>query len=510
MIKMYGMYLRKSRSDDASESIDVTLRKHKKILFDLAKKLKIPREQILIFKEVVSGENIKNRPEMQKLLEYVMNGIFEGVLVVDAQRLARGDTLDQGTIERAFSINNTKIITPLKTIDPANEYDQDYFEFDMFMGRREYKMINRRMQRGRVLSVMDGYYVGSIPPYGYKKVKLDKGYSLEIVDHEAVIVKKIFNLAASGVGTTNIAKELNSSGIKTRKSDRWTPSIIRTILKNITYCGYIKWNERKSVMIYRNGDIVKTRPLNKKFNMYPGKHPALISMEIYNKVQENMKLNSNDRVPKEKKLKNPLSGIIICKRCGRKMVRRPYKNGRIETIICNTVGCHNVSSDLNILENRIIDEIKKELSQNKKFLDNYDIEQKQYDLDKKDIIKECDEQIEKLHQQLDKACEMLELGAYTIDLFKTRKDHINKQLNELTERKNKLIDEDKESKLVQTKNLIPKLEKCIELYHVANNEEKNIILKSVIDKIIYNKEKSGRWDQDAINNFDLEIYYKNQ
>ena len=267
MIKMYGMYLRKSRSDDASESIDITLRKHKKILFDLAKKLKIPREQIMIFKEVVSGENIKNRPEMQKLLEYVMNGIFEGVLVVDAQRLARGDTLDQGTIERAFSINNTKIITPLKTIDPANEYDQDYFEFDMFMGRREYKMINRRMQRGRVLSVMDGYYVGSVPPYGYKKVKLDKGYSLEIVDHEAVIVKKIFNLAASGVGTTNIAKDLNSSGIKPRKSDRWTPAIIRTILKNITYCGYIKWNERKSVMIYRNGDIVKTRPLNKKFDI---------------------------------------------------------------------------------------------------------------------------------------------------------------------------------------------------------------------------------------------------
>ena len=153
---------------------------------------------------------------------------------------------------------------------------------------------------------------------------------------------------------------------------------------------------------------------------------------------------------------------------------------------------------------------KKNYRKTRNFLDNYDIEQKQYDLDKKDLIKECDEQIEKLHQQLDKACEMLELGAYTIDLFKTRKDHINKQLNELLERKNKLIDEDKESKLVQTKNLIPKLEKCIELYHVANNEEKNIILKSVIDKINYNKEKSGRWDQDAINNFDLEIYYKNQ
>ena len=130
---MYGMYLRKSRSDDPNEDINDTLAKHEKILFDLADSLNINRKEIMQFKEVVSGENIQNRPEMKKLLEYVMEGVLEGVLVVDSQRLARGDTVDQGTIIRAFSINNTKIITPMKTIDPQNEYDQEYFEFDLFM-----------------------------------------------------------------------------------------------------------------------------------------------------------------------------------------------------------------------------------------------------------------------------------------------------------------------------------------------------------------------------------------
>lgn len=505
---MYAMYLRKSRSDDANEDINVTLRKHEKILFDLADKLKINNEQIMIFKEVVSGENIKNRPQMQKLLEYVMNGVFDGVLVVDAQRLARGDTLDQGTIERAFSLNNTKIITPMKTIDPANEYDQDYFEFDMFMGRREYKMINRRMQRGRMLSVMDGYYVCSVAPYGYKRVKLDKSYGLEIIESEAIIVKRIFELATNGMGTTNIAKNINDLGVKPRKSDRWTPAIVRTILKNITYCGYIKWNERKEVLTYKNGDIVKTRPLNKNFDIYPGKHPALVTKEIFDKVQENMKLNSSDKVPKNKKLQNPLSGLIICKKCGRKMVRRPYQNGRISTIICNTVNCHNVSSDQNILEERIINELKKELEQNKKFIINYDEEQKQYDINKKELIISCDEEMEKLTAQLNKACEMLELGTYTIELFKTRQDNITKQINALQERKSKLESENKTSKLEICKHMIPKLEKCIELYYHATNEEKNIILKSIIDKVVYNKEKSGRWNKEAINDFDLEIYYK--
>ena len=67
---MYGMYLRKSRSDDPNEDINDTLAKHEKILFDLADSLNINRKEIMQFKEVVSGENIQNRPEMKKLLEY--------------------------------------------------------------------------------------------------------------------------------------------------------------------------------------------------------------------------------------------------------------------------------------------------------------------------------------------------------------------------------------------------------------------------------------------------------
>ena len=178
------MYLRKSRADDPHESIEDTLRKHEKTLFDLANKLNIKKDEIVQFKEVVSGENLKNRPQAQKMLKLVMENAFEGVLVVDSQRLARGDTLDQGTIIRAFSLNNTKIITPGKTINPGDEIDQDYFEFDLFMGRREYKMINKRMQRGRNISVQEGNYVESIAPYGHKKTKIGKCHTLKINEDE--------------------------------------------------------------------------------------------------------------------------------------------------------------------------------------------------------------------------------------------------------------------------------------------------------------------------------------
>ena len=56
---------------------------------------------------------------MQQLLREVEAGMWDGVLVMEVERLARGDTIDQGTVSRAFQFSDTKIITPLKVYDPT-------------------------------------------------------------------------------------------------------------------------------------------------------------------------------------------------------------------------------------------------------------------------------------------------------------------------------------------------------------------------------------------------------
>ena len=173
----YAIYLRKSRADMEAEAKGEgeTLARHEHILLDLAskKRLKIGK----IYREIVSGETIEARPEMQKLLADVKAGKWKGVLVVEVERLARGETMDQGIVSKAFKISNTKIVTPMKIYDPNDEFDEEYFEFGLFMSRREYKVINRRLQRGRILSVNEGKYVGSVAPFGYDRVKIkgDKG-----------------------------------------------------------------------------------------------------------------------------------------------------------------------------------------------------------------------------------------------------------------------------------------------------------------------------------------------
>ena len=194
------IYLRKSRADLEAErrGEGETLARHERALLELASRLDLHITEI--YREIVSGETIAARPVMQQLLSEVERGMWSGVLVMEVERLARGDTIDQGIVAQAFKFSGTKIVTPSKTYDPENEFDEEYFEFGLFMSRREYKTINRRLQRGRAASIKEGKYVGSIPPYGYERTKLerDKGYTLSPDPEQAPVVKMIYELYTKG------------------------------------------------------------------------------------------------------------------------------------------------------------------------------------------------------------------------------------------------------------------------------------------------------------------------
>ena len=300
----YAKYLRKSRKDLEAEAhgSGETLKKHEIILEDLSNSLNIKREQIDTFREVVSGDSIASRPVIQELLHLVEQGFYKGVLVVEVERLARGNTLDQGIVANAFQYSNTKIITPMKIYDPCNEYDQEYFEFGLFMSRREYKTINRRLQNGRAVSANQGKFPGSRPPYGYKRKKIgnDKGWTLEIIPEQAETVKKIFDLYAyQNMHPADICRYLDSYNIRPLKSDTWSSSSIRDILSNPVYIGKIRWKDRKVVKVLKDGKIINTQPKNKNDAiLVDGLHPSIIDKKTYDIVQLRKKENNTAPIPR--------------------------------------------------------------------------------------------------------------------------------------------------------------------------------------------------------------------
>lgn len=114
-----------------------TLEKHKKHLLEYAKNNNL--NIVKIRKEIVSGDKLFNRPEMMQLLKEVEEKKYDSVLVIDIERLGRGNMQEQGLILETFKESDTKIITPLKIYDLNNEIDEEHTEFETFMSRRELK-----------------------------------------------------------------------------------------------------------------------------------------------------------------------------------------------------------------------------------------------------------------------------------------------------------------------------------------------------------------------------------
>ena len=133
---IYCAYLRKSRSDCEAEALGFgdTLARHEAELRRTADRLGIHIAQW--YREVVSGDTIAARPEVRRLLTDIEENAWDGVLVMDVDRLGRGDSIDQGTIMQTFVISNTLIVTPDKIYDPSDDSDAEFFEIKLFFSRR--------------------------------------------------------------------------------------------------------------------------------------------------------------------------------------------------------------------------------------------------------------------------------------------------------------------------------------------------------------------------------------
>jgi hypothetical protein len=112
---------------------------------------------------------------VQKVLKQIESPKIKAILIVEVQRLSRGDLEDAGRLIKLLRYTNTLVITQPKTYDLRDEYDRDAFERELKRGNEFLEYQKKIMNRGTLLSVSQGNYVGSIPPYGYNKVWITEG-----------------------------------------------------------------------------------------------------------------------------------------------------------------------------------------------------------------------------------------------------------------------------------------------------------------------------------------------
>jgi DNA invertase Pin-like site-specific DNA recombinase len=325
------IYLRKSRADDPLLTVEEVLAKHEQMLDDwVARNLPGlgPVPEANRYREVVSGETLDSRPQVQEVLRRAESPRVRGVLIVEPQRLSRGDLEDIGRLVKLLRYSNTLAITLPYTYDLRDERDRDMFERELKRGNEFLEYQKRIMTNGRLLSVQNGNFIGQTAPYGYDKVQIKEGrkkcHTLTPNPETAPVVKLIFEMYRDGMGTTRIADHLDALGVPAPSGGKWSPETLPRFLRNEHYIGKVVWNKRAEVRHIEDGEVVVSRPIAEEYLVYEGKHPAIIDQELWDAVQEiRGKIPPN---PKAHNFVNPLAGLLFCKKCNRVMTRRTYRD----------------------------------------------------------------------------------------------------------------------------------------------------------------------------------------
>lgn len=506
-MEIYLEYLRKSREDVEYEKNNIefkTLERHKERLKLIADSANKSIDECNIYEEVVSGDSISERPKIQELLKRIEDSNVKGVWVIDVQRLCRGDLGDQDKIIKTFKYTNTLILTPEKEFNLQNPADEEYLIDKLSYSRKEYNNIKKRLTEGRKDSVRNGCFISGVCAYGYERYKLkgQKGWSLRIVEEQAEIVRLIFKLCLDGKGTYEIATYLNSLSIPSPRNSIWRKNGIREMLHNETYTSQVTYGKRQQVKIIQNG-ILKTKTVRQKeYTTFNAKHEAIISIEDFNLVQEKLKTCSTKYVKAEKELKNPLAGILRCSECKNVMARRPNSSTsyysksakkRIsyesKDLVYCTHKCSTVSHTLEYVEELLINSLKEWLVQNKKILKEYEQNHSSIVNEVTNTLAILENNLSKEQAKLERLRDFLEDGIYDKKTYLERSKVIETSINSIKEQMTKITTENEELKLEKVKSLIPKVEFCINEYYNMSIKEKNEMLHSILEKVMYTKHK---------------------
>ena len=354
------VYMRRSRSDDPSMTVEEVLEKHESILNDwIERNLDGPIPEENWYREVVSGETIQDRDEFKKILKLIESPKIKAVLCVECSRLSRGDLEDCGRIIKLFRYTSTIVITPQRMYDLSDEFDREGFERELKHGNYYLEYSKKLMKRGREYAVQQGAYVCSVPPYGYDLARVAVGKkrlpTLKIVEERANVVRMIFDWYVNeGIGYNRIADRLTTMGIPSPICQAWGPQTIRKILSNEHYAGQIRYYAQKTGYVVKDQEVIKKRFKTDDYKLFDGLHEAIIDTETFERAKT--KQNSNPRVNWHRKIRNPLASLLYCE-CDHAMTFC-YKRGIARFECPKGSVCGNASIDGQFLLNEVRNALK--------------------------------------------------------------------------------------------------------------------------------------------------------
>lgn len=289
-----------------------------------------------------------DRPAFQRMLEDVRSGKINCIVVKDLSRLGRNYVETGDYLERVFPFLGVRFIAVNDNYDSIsiNASDQLAASLKNLVNDAYAKDISRKISTTMREKRKRGEYTGAYEPYGY--LRDPQNSSRLIIDPEiAPIVREIFELRSTGLGFERICRALNEKnypspgrlryerGIMTHNNQKgsdlpWNRHVLMDLLRNVVYIGNLAQGKTGSCL-YKG--IPFHRKEESEWDVVNGTHEPIISMELWEKVQElntkrtNAAKSSFGRYAHLPKRPNPYGSVLRCADCGRVMKYvRSYSN----------------------------------------------------------------------------------------------------------------------------------------------------------------------------------------
>ncbi|QDX04598.1 cassette chromosome recombinase CcrB [Staphylococcus saprophyticus] len=446
----------------------------------------------------ISGKSM-NRPELQRMLNDAKNGKLDCVMVYKTNRLAR-NTSDLLTIVEELHRQNVEFFSLSERMEVKNSTGKLMLQILASFSEFERNTILENIYTGQHQRALEGYYQGNLP-LGYNNIP-DNKKELMINQHEANIVKYIFESYAKGHGYRKIANALNHKGYVTKKGNPFSISAVTYILSNPFYIGKIQFAK------YKDWNDKRRKGLNDNPVIAEGKHTPIISQDLWDKVQARKKQVSK-KPQVHGKGTNLLTGIIFCEKCGAAYAAsnttNTLKDGtkkRIRYYSCsnfrnkgsNVCSANSVRAD--VIEKYVMDQILEIVKSDKVIKQvvervnqenqvdvaalNHDIAYKQQQFD------EINTKLKNLVQTIEDNPDLTSALKPTIHQYETQLNDIANQINQLKQQQNQ------EKPSYDTKQIAALLQQIFQNVESMEKSQLKALYLTVIDRIDIRKDGSHK------------------
>ena len=271
----------------------------------------------VFFDEGITGTKKECRDGLNSLIDSCEKGLVDLVITKSISRFSRNTTDCLELVRKLMALNVT-VIFEKENINTDTMESELMLSILSSLAESESVSISENNKWSIQKRFQNGTYIISYPPYGYENA----GGEMIVVPEQAEVVKKIFEDTLAGKSTHAVAKELNDSGVRSKKGGKWTPGAINAIIRNEKFTGDVIFQKTYT-------DSQFSRHTNDgELNKYlcENHHEPIVSHEIFEKANEVLNQRGKEKGNGERteryQNRYGFSGRIKCGECGGVFKRR--------------------------------------------------------------------------------------------------------------------------------------------------------------------------------------------